>query len=112
MRPLKDKKIRIYKTSYTGDDIGNQIPQHTLVGGGPVWAYFRDIGGSEYYAAAQAQIVGEEVLFQVNWRPDYDNTMIVVFRGKVYDVTFWITRWLISPSAPRRRIIAWRVGQA
>jgi SPP1 family predicted phage head-tail adaptor len=87
MKPLKDKRIRIYKTTYTQDAIGNQLPEYELVAGGPVWAYFRQIGGSEYYAAAAAQIPGEEVLFQVNWRPDYDTTMIVVYRDKVYNIS-------------------------
>jgi SPP1 family predicted phage head-tail adaptor len=87
MKPLKDKRIKVYRTAYTKDGIGNQIPTPELLSGGPVWAYFRQIGGGEYYAAKTAQVSGEEVLFQVNYRPDYDATMIVIFRDKVYDVT-------------------------
>jgi SPP1 family predicted phage head-tail adaptor len=86
MLPLKDKRIKVYKTTFTTDAIGNLIPGHELVAG-PVWAYFRQIGGGEYYAAKTAQVSGEEVLFQVNYRPDYDTTMIVVFRDKVYNIT-------------------------
>jgi SPP1 family predicted phage head-tail adaptor len=87
VKPLKDKKIKVYKTTYTKDAIGNQIPTHEMLGGGLLWAYFRQIGGGEYYAAKTAQVSGEEVLFQVNYRPDYDTTMIVVFRDKVYNIT-------------------------
>jgi head-tail adaptor len=86
MLQLKDKRIRVYRTTFTKDAIGNLIPGHELVAG-PVWAYFRQIGGNEYYAAAAAQIPGEEVMFQVNWRPDYDTATIIVYRGKVYDLT-------------------------
>jgi SPP1 family predicted phage head-tail adaptor len=82
---LKDKKIRLYKTSYKQDAIGNQVESLDLVGS--LWAYFREIGGSEYYTAATAQVEGEEVVFHVNWRDDYDNTMVIAYRGKVYSIT-------------------------
>ncbi len=36
MKPLKDKRIKIYKTTYTKDAIGNQIPAHELESNGGV----------------------------------------------------------------------------
>ena len=35
----------------------------------PIWAYFRQLSGEEYYAAAAIQVT-EEVLFRINWRDD------------------------------------------
>lgn len=60
---LKDKKIDIYTVSHTTDEIGNQIKEWTRLTDSPLWAYFRQIGGDEYYTAAVSDRVAEDVIF-------------------------------------------------
>jgi SPP1 family predicted phage head-tail adaptor len=82
---LKDKKIDILVPHVTTDGIGNQLTEWTKLTPTPLWAYFRQIGGDEYYAA-KAQQLSEDVLFIINWRGDINTTFRVVYRGKKYDI--------------------------
>lgn len=86
-RQLKDKKIDIYTVDWVFDDIGQQIAEWTKLTDTPLWAYFRQIGGNEYYAAAVAERVAEDVVFSVNWRDDIDTSARVVYKGKEYEIT-------------------------
>lgn len=86
-RKLKDKKIDIYTVEWTMDSIGNHIEEWTKLTPTPLWAYFRQIGGTEYYAAGVSGRVAEDVVFCVNWRDDIDTSARVVYKGKEYEIT-------------------------
>ncbi|MCL2766681.1 MAG: head-tail adaptor protein, partial [Peptococcaceae bacterium] len=48
---LKDKKIEILYPQVVSDNIGNQVTEWVKMTVSPLWAYFRQLGGDEYYAA-------------------------------------------------------------
>ncbi len=82
---LKDKKIEILKQVNRRDEIGNARTTLEPVAP-PVWAYFRQLSGSEVFAAATINYK-EEVLFQINYRPDIDTTHVIRYKGILYDIT-------------------------
>lgn len=53
---------------------------------GTVWAYFRHLSGKEVFAAATVNY-REELLFQVNYRPDITTTHGIRYNGVLYDIT-------------------------
>ena len=85
MVKLKDKKIQIYSMTDIAEpgDMPNFVfaPIHT----GTLWAYFRQLSGTEHYIAMQQQVM-EEVLFRINWRNDLVTTCIVKYKGLYYDI--------------------------
>ncbi len=82
---LKDKKIEILKQVHHRDEMG--ITTTTLEPlAPPLWAYFRQLSGKEVFAAATTNYK-EEVLFQVNYRPDIQTTHVIRFKGALYDIT-------------------------
>lgn len=86
-RQLKDKKIEIYTVKMTMDDVGNSIGEWTKLTKSPLWAYFRQIGGNEYYASAVIDRVDEDVVFYINWRDDIDTSARIVYKRKEYEIT-------------------------
>ncbi|WP_352399092.1 phage head closure protein [Anaerotignum sp.] len=86
VKKLKDKKIELFKKEYIEDDIGQQRLVLSNITPSPIWAYFRQLSGQEYFAAASTQAT-EEVLFTINWRNDIDTYIQVKFRGKFYNIT-------------------------
>jgi len=86
VKKLKDKKIELFETRYITDDIGNEIEELVNLTPTPIWAYFRQLSGNEYYAAASTQTT-EEVVFTINWRNDITTRVQVKFKGKLYDIT-------------------------
>lgn len=81
---LKDKKIELLRQVHTRDEMG--ITKTTLESMGTVWAYFRHLSGKEVFAAATVNYK-EEVLFQVNYRPDITTTHVIRYNGVLYDIT-------------------------
>lgn len=82
---LKDKKITIYKTAVTIDDVGERITVYQPIHPGKLWAYVRQLSAKEYFAAAAVQNK-EEMLFTVNWRADITPQMYVEYKGVWYDI--------------------------
>jgi len=82
---LKDKKIEILYPQVVSDNIGNQVTGWEKMTVSPLWAYFRQLGGDEYYTA-RAQQVEEEVVFVINWRDDISVINRVVYKGNQYDI--------------------------
>ena len=82
---LKDKKIEILQAVITRDVEGFSTETLEPVAP-PVWAYFRQLSGKEVFAAASIQAT-EEVLFQVNYRPDITTAHIIRYNGVLYDIT-------------------------
>ena len=80
---LKDKRIEICEYQYSSDEIGNRIK--TLVTVATVWAYFRQLSGSEIYrVTTQAQ---EQVLFLINFRSNITTTHMIKYNGILYNIT-------------------------
>jgi SPP1 family predicted phage head-tail adaptor len=82
---LKDKKITIYTTIVTENDIGGQIVRYQPIHPGKLWAYVRQLSAKEYFAAAAVQNT-EEMLFTVNWRPDITPQMYIEYKGVWYNI--------------------------
>ncbi|MFV9511809.1 phage head closure protein [Tepidibacillus sp. LV47] len=51
-----------------------------------VWAAVENLYGREYWEAAAIQ-AEKTVKFTIRYRPDVDQTMRIVFRGQVYEIT-------------------------
>ena len=68
MMKLKDKKIEILAVTNTINENGYAVESLQPIGL-PVWAYYRQLSGKEYYSA-NAEQVQEECLFQINYRVD------------------------------------------
>ena len=81
---LKDKKIELLRQVHTRDEMG--ITSTALESMGTIWAYFRHLSGKEVFAAATVNYK-EEVLFQVNYRPDIDATRVIRYRDVLYNIT-------------------------
>ena len=81
---LKDKKIELLRQVHTRDEMG--FTKTTLESMEMVWAYFRHLSGKEVFAAATVNYK-EEVLFQVNYRPDITTTHVIRYNGVLYDIT-------------------------
>ncbi|MDY6086613.1 MAG: phage head closure protein [Succiniclasticum sp.] len=82
---LKDKKIDILKTTYEKDEEGFQ-KEILIVVFENVWAYFRQLSGDEYFAAATTNYK-EEVLFQINYNPDVNRYNVIRYNGYLYEIT-------------------------
>ena len=86
---LKDKKITIYRRESSTNSNGFPAYGYKPIHPGKLWAYFRQIGGSQYYAAKQMQIE-EEAMFCVNWREDLTLDAAVVlfieYNGTWYSI--------------------------
>lgn len=82
---LKDKKIDIMQVTHGKDPEGFPIDTITALASG-VWAYFRQLSGKEFYAAAAVQAT-EEVLFTIGYRADITTANFIRFRGVDYDIT-------------------------
>lgn len=50
-----------------------------------VWAAVENLHGREYWEAASVQ-AENTVKFTIRYRPDVDQTMRIVFRGKIYNI--------------------------
>ena len=82
---LKDKKIEILAVQSMINE--NGYPDETLVPiCPPVWAYYRHLSGSEYFAA-NAENVQEEIMFQINYRNDLTTQHVIRYRGILWDIT-------------------------
>lgn len=82
---LKDKKIIIYKSLITVDEVGNQNVVYQPIHTGKLWAYVRQLSATEFFAAAAVQNK-EEMLFTINWRSDISPKMFVEYKGVWYDI--------------------------
>lgn len=80
--------IVIEKSSYTVDEIGNQVPEWMEYYRG--FAYMNSLSGSEYWAAAQTQ-AENTVMFVLRYHPLLEamNTKEyrIVHRGNEYNIT-------------------------
>mgnify|MGYP002749273098 FL=1 len=83
---LKDKKIRILAyESYTNNN-GFPVEKWNVIHEGKLWAYYRQLSGKEFFAAATVN-AEENVLFTVNYRTDIEADMIVEYAGEYYQIT-------------------------
>lgn len=82
---LKDKKITIYKTMGSQNEVGDWIANYQPIHPGRLWAYARQLSAKEYLAAAAVQNK-EEMLFTVNWRADITPQMFIEYKGVWYDI--------------------------
>jgi SPP1 family predicted phage head-tail adaptor len=82
---LKDKRIEILAVTTSKDAEGFATEALTPIAP-PLWAYFRQLSGTEIYAAKAVQ-PEEEVLFVINWRDDVTTANVVRYRGVLYDIT-------------------------
>lgn len=83
---LKDKKIRILQLFSGTNDNGFPVEEWRPLHSGRLWAYYRQLSGSEFYASAMVN-EAEEVQFVVNWRQDVKTDMLVEYRGEYFDIT-------------------------
>ena len=82
---LKDKKIEILAVQSVINENGYVVETLQPICP-PVWAYFRHLSGTEYYAATAEQ-VQEEALFQINWRAGLSTAHVIRFKGVLWDIT-------------------------
>ena len=82
---LKDKKIEILAAVNTINENGYAVETLQAVCP-PVWAYYRQLSGKEYYAA-NAENVQEEIMFQINYRNDLTTRHVIRYRGILWDIT-------------------------
>ena len=82
---LKDKKIEILAAVNTINENGYALVTLQAVCP-PVWAYYRQLSGKEYYAA-NAENVQEEIMFQINYRNDLTTRHVIRYRGILWDIT-------------------------
>ena len=80
---LKDKKIRIIAFTSTTNEHGFNTEEWRPIHSGRLWAYYRQLSGSEFYASAMVN-AAEEVVFTVNHRTDVTTEMLVEYGGKFY----------------------------
>lgn len=83
---LKDKKIRILQYIHSTDEYGFGLDEWKPIHNGKLWAYYRQLSGNEFYAAAMVN-ASEEVVFTINHRTDVTTEMLVEYKGKFYDIT-------------------------
>ena len=88
---LKDKKIKIYMyietTDEDGFDLKAYMPIHKQ---DSVWAYFKQLSASLFYAS-NTTAINEECLFRINWTDailaNYASDYRVYYNGILYQVT-------------------------
>lgn len=83
---LKDKKIRFIAETRTVNDHGFASYVWQPVHSGRLWAYYRQLSGSEFFASATVNET-EEVLFVVNYRTGITTDMLVEYKGQYYKIT-------------------------
>ena len=83
---LKDKKIRFIAETRTVNDHGFASYVWQPVHSGRLWAYYRQLSGSEFFASATVNET-EEVLFVVNYRTGITTDMLVEYKGQYYEIT-------------------------
>lgn len=83
---LKDKKIRILQYIHSTDEYGFGLDEWRPLHGGRIWAYYRQLSGSEFFSSAMVN-EAEEVVFTINHRSDVTNEMLIEYRGKYYEIT-------------------------
>jgi SPP1 family predicted phage head-tail adaptor len=83
---LKDKKIQILKPTHGVDDSGFNDTNWQPIHKGKLWAYYRHLSGKEFFASATVNAT-EEVLFIINWREDLAASMVVTYKGNIYEIT-------------------------
>ena len=72
---LKDKKIRILAyESYTNNN-GFPVEKWNVIHEGKLWAYYRQLSGKEFFAAATVN-AEENVLFYINYICVFDYLFI------------------------------------
>lgn len=94
MRKLKDKKIMIYKYINGKDSSGFPIRGYMPVVDpnttSSLWAYFRQLSATLFYASSTTNIK-EECIFIVNWlsflTPDKADTFYISYNNLLYKVT-------------------------
>ena len=84
-QPLLIKKIRIIAFTSTTNEHGFNTEEWRPIHSGRLWAYYRQLSGSEFYASAMVN-AAEEVVFTVNHRTDVTTEMLVEYGGKFYDI--------------------------
>lgn len=82
---LKDKKVDVFRTVSEKDNLGYMVERLEIYLPS-IWAYFRQLSGTEKYEAAQVQ-QKEEVLFQVSYNANIKHTDVVRYKGILYDIT-------------------------
>ena len=88
---LKDKKIKIYMyietTDEDGFDLKAYMPIHKQ---DSVWAYFKQLSASLFYAS-NTTAIKEECLFRINWTDailsNYANDYFVYYDGMLFQCT-------------------------
>lgn len=84
MKPLKDKKITIYRS--IGENVSGFVKyKYQPIHPGQVWAYARDMS-TEEYNSAHIHGTTEEAVFTVNWRADIKALMRIVYKGVWYEI--------------------------
>ena len=74
---MKDKKITILEY----DEDNKFVPKYENI-----WAYYRQASGQEIFLAGQTQ-AQIEVVFEINWKPDLDTSMIITYKDQDYNIT-------------------------
>lgn len=88
---LKDKKVTVYKYVDGTDAEGFPVKAYMPIHAQPtVWAYFKQLSGSLYFASAQTN-VKEDCLFRLNYtkalKRAYADEYRVLYDGILYKVT-------------------------
>ncbi len=83
---MKDKKIRIIDYVHGVDEHGFGYDEWRPIHSGRLWAYYRHLSGSEFYASAMVNET-EEVVFAINFRADITAEMMIEYGGKYYEIT-------------------------
>lgn len=82
---LKDKKIRIINFTQTTSEHGFPVEEWRPIHSGRLWAYYRHLSGSEFFASAMVN-TAEEVAFTINFRRDVTTEMLIEYNGKFYNI--------------------------
>lgn len=82
---LRDKKITILKRVRGYDDYGEPIDETVPIAEN-IWAYYRQVSGSEFFSALTAN-TKVDAIFNIAYRKDIDTTCKVKFRGEIYEIT-------------------------
>ena len=83
---LKDKKIRILQYESYVNDNGFSVEAWKPIHAGKLWAYYRQLSGREFFAAATVN-AEESVMFTVNYRTDIDTEMMIEYNGEYFQIT-------------------------
>lgn len=78
-------KIRILKKEWVTDEIGDMVEK--IVEVATLWAKVSNLHGREYFAALSVQLE-KTLIFTTRYKEGLDETMIIEFQGKDYDINF------------------------